>query len=58
MANEASDTYKSGAAEDEASSGNDNDYSDTDIVPDAYYWTRDNDCTIAFGVDGRPVCRR
>lgn len=33
----------------------DNDQSDTELVPDEYYWTRENDCTLGFGVDGRPV---
>ena len=32
-----------------------NDKSDTELVPDEYYWTRENDCTIGFGVDDRPV---
>lgn len=31
------------------------DHSDTEVVPDEYYWTRETDCTLGFEIDGRPV---
>lgn len=33
----------------------DNNKSETELVPDEYYWTRENDCAPGFGVEDRPV---